>query len=39
MPAIHGAGTRLTDMLTLYTFNISHFSEKARWTLDDEGIP
>jgi glutathione S-transferase len=26
-------------MLTLYTFNISHFSEKARWTLDYEGIP
>jgi glutathione S-transferase len=26
-------------MLTLYTFNISHFAEKARWTLDYEGIP
>lgn len=26
-------------MLKLYTFNISHFSEKARWTLDYEGIP
>lgn len=26
-------------MLTLYTFNISHFSEKARWALDYEGIP
>jgi glutathione S-transferase len=25
-------------MLTLYTFNISHFSEKARWALDFEGI-
>ena len=26
-------------MLKLYTFNISHFSEKARWTLDYEGLP
>jgi glutathione S-transferase len=26
-------------MLRLYTFNISHFSEKARWALDYEGIP
>ena len=26
-------------MLRLYTFNISHYSEKARWTLDYEGIP
>lgn len=26
-------------MLKLYTFNISHFSEKARWALDYEGIP
>ena len=26
-------------MPKLYTFNISHFSEKARWTLDYEGIP
>lgn len=26
-------------MLKLYTFNISHFAEKARWTLDFEGIP
>jgi glutathione S-transferase len=26
-------------MLTLYTFNISHFAEKARWALDYEGIP
>jgi len=26
------------NMLTLYTFNISHFSEKARWALDYEGI-
>ena len=26
-------------MLELYTFNISHFSEKARWALDFEGIP
>jgi glutathione S-transferase len=26
-------------MLELYTFNISHFSEKARWALDYEGIP
>ena len=25
-------------MLRLYTFNISHFSEKARWALDFEGI-
>jgi glutathione S-transferase len=25
-------------MLKLYTFNISHFSEKARWALDHEGI-
>jgi glutathione S-transferase len=25
-------------MLELYTFNISHFAEKARWTLDYEGI-
>ena len=25
-------------MLRLYTFNISHFAEKARWTLDFEGI-
>ena len=24
--------------MRLYTFNISHFSEKARWTLDYEGI-
>jgi len=26
-------------MLTLYTFNLSHFSEKARWALDYEGLP
>jgi len=26
-------------MLRLYTFQISHFSEKARWALDIEGIP
>lgn len=26
-------------MLKLYTFNISHFSEKARWALELEGIP
>jgi glutathione S-transferase len=26
-------------MLKLYTFNISHFSEKARWALDYEDIP
>ena len=26
-------------MLRLYTFNISHFSEKVRWALDFEGIP
>jgi glutathione S-transferase len=26
-------------MLKLYTFYISHFSEKARWALDYEGIP
>ena len=25
--------------MKLYTFNISHFSEKARWALDYEGIP
>ena len=25
-------------MIKLYTFNISHFAEKARWTLDYEGI-
>jgi len=25
-------------VLRLYTFNISHFAEKARWTLDFEGI-
>jgi len=25
-------------MLKLYTFNLSHFSEKARWALDYEGI-
>ena len=25
-------------MLKLYTFTISHFSEKARWALDHEGI-
>jgi glutathione S-transferase len=25
-------------MITLYTFNISHFSEKARWALDYEGV-
>jgi glutathione S-transferase len=26
-------------MLKLYTFNISHFAEKARWALDYEGVP
>jgi glutathione S-transferase len=26
-------------MTLLYTFTISHFSEKARWALDFEGIP
>ena len=26
-------------MTKLYTFTISHFSEKARWALDFEGIP
>lgn len=26
-------------MLRLYTFNLSHFSEKARWALDYEGLP
>jgi len=26
-------------MLRLYTFNISHFSEKVRWALDFEGVP
>lgn len=25
-------------MLTLFTFNVSHFSEKARWALDYEGL-
>jgi len=25
-------------MLRLYTFNLSHFSEKARWALDYEGL-
>lgn len=25
-------------MLRLYTFNLSHFSEKARWALDYEGV-
>jgi glutathione S-transferase len=25
-------------MLRLYTFNLSHFSEKARWALDFEGL-
>ena len=25
-------------MLTLYTFHVSHFAEKARWALDREGI-
>jgi glutathione S-transferase len=25
-------------MIRLYTFNLSHFSEKARWALDYEGI-
>src|SRR5258708_11524194 len=25
-------------MLKLYTFNVSHFAEKARWALDYEGI-
>ena len=29
----------MADVLKLYTFNISHFAEKARWTLDYEGIP
>jgi glutathione S-transferase len=28
----------LADMLKLYTINVSHFSEKARWALDYEGI-
>ena len=26
-------------MIKLYTFTVSHFSEKARWALDYEGIP
>ena len=26
-------------MIKLYTFFVSHFSEKARWALDSEGIP
>jgi len=33
-----GAWYSLADMLKLYTFNISHFSENARWALDYEGI-
>lgn len=28
----------MADVLKLYTFNVSHFAEKARWTLDYEGI-
>ena len=27
------------EMLTLYTFNVSHFAEKARWALDYERVP
>ena len=26
-------------MIKLYTFTVSHFSEKARWALDYEGVP
>ena len=26
-------------MRRLYTFRISHFSEKARWALDLQGLP
>jgi glutathione S-transferase len=26
-------------MTRLYTFTISHFAEKARWSLDYKGIP
>ena len=26
-------------MIRLYTFTISHFAEKARWSLDYKGIP
>jgi glutathione S-transferase len=32
------SGTPSADMLKLYTINVSHFSEKARWALDYEGI-
>ena len=28
-----------TNALTLYTINMSHYSEKIRWLLDYEGIP
>jgi glutathione S-transferase len=29
----------IADMIKLYTFYVSHFSEKARWALDYERIP
>lgn len=29
----------MTQALTLYTFAMSHYSEKIRWTLDCSGIP
>lgn len=29
----------MTQALTLYTFAMSHYSEKVRWTLDCSGIP
>jgi glutathione S-transferase len=35
----HSEPLHPTTMIRLYTFNISHFSEKVRWTLDYEGIP
>jgi glutathione S-transferase len=31
--------TATTASLTLYTFAMSHYSEKIRWTLDDSRIP
>lgn len=36
---MNGPRDRSDPMLKLYTFNISHFSEKARWALDYEGVP
>ena len=34
-----GSHTEPTLMIRLYTFTISHFAEKARWSLDYKGIP